>query len=604
MRKPFLLLIPLLLTLFSFFHESEINHAHHDCSAHFEEEGFDLEQMREAAKSISKKDFPQDYFRSPVNATIRLSGTFGELRPNHFHSGIDIKPSKGGAGQPILCAADGYVERIKVSPTGYGNVLYIRHPNGYKTVYAHLQSFDKRIADYVKKVQYQRQSFFVDLYPGSEMFSFKKGAQIGKMGNSGGSTGPHLHFEIRTSGDVPCNALLFGLQFEDTQKPKLHQLKIYHLNPQLETTHTEKHNLAKKGGAYGLTNDTLSIGAWRIGMALKVYDHHNGVSNWNGIYSLKMYRNDSLAHEFQMDKFSFGETRYINAHLDYGEQVSKKSYFNRCFELPGNRLSIYGKDLDDGVIKLFQTKATKIEFVAADVNGNESRLKFWLKRGEVESNDQQSFNYILKHKEKNIISTGAISATFGKNTFYENCYLNYSSSIDNSKGYYSSVHHLGEFTTPVHKYYEIGITPTQTIPDDLKSKAFVAYCDKSNIVKSCGGKWVENRLSANVRTFGNFSIMLDTEAPTIKPISFKSNMAGRSKMTFKIQDNISTTGKARSLRYAGYVDDQWILLEFDSKKNLLIHHFDERIGKGSHQLRIEVRDDRNNLGLYESTFTR
>ena len=156
----------------------------------------------------------------------------------------------------------------------------------------------------------------------------------------------------------------------------------------------------------------------------------------------------------------------------------------------------------------------------------------------------------------------------------------------------------------MHKYYEIGISPTQTIPSDLKSKAFVAYCDKNNNVKSCGGKWVENRLTANVRTFGNFSIMLDTEAPTIKPVSFKSIMTGRSKMTFKITDNIGTTGKARSLRYAGYVDDQWVLFEFDSKKNLLIHRFDDRIGKGSHQLRIEVRDDRNNLGLYEATFTR
>jgi len=599
MRKIYFLFLPVFLLLLSFGKKNE----EHFCGANFFDEDIDLSAMK--AEINAKRDYPKDYFRSPVKATIRLSGTFGELRPNHFHSGLDIKPVKSGSsGQPIYCVADGVIERIKVSPTGYGNVLYIRHTNGYKSVYAHLQSFDEKVAAYVKKAQYNRESFYVDLYPGAELFPFKKGDQIGKMGNSGGSQGPHLHFEIRTSGDVPCNPLLFGIDFEDTRKPKMHQLKIYHLNPEGETLTTEKHNLSRKEGEYGLKNDTLTVGAWRIGMSLKVYDHHNAVTNWNGIYSLKMYRNDSLAHEFEMDQFSFGETRYMNAHLDYEEQVTKKSYFNRTYYLPGNRLSIYGKDLNDGIIKLYKDRPTKIEFIAADANGNQAFLKFWVKRGEVKSSNRNGFSYVLEHKDENIVNTGSLVAKFKKKTFYENCYLNYSVSADNSKGYYSDVHHVGEFTTPLHKYYDISLVATKPIPAELKSKAFVAYCDKNNNIKNCGGKWNGDLLSAKTRSFGDYSIMLDTEAPTIRPKSFKKNMSTWNNMTFKIGDNFDTSGKARGLRYRATVDGKWILMELDSKKDLLIHRFDEKIGKGEHQLRIEVRDDRDNLGVYEATFVR
>lgn len=597
MRK-YLLLLSTLLFLFAF---SPFEKTHH-CTANFHEE-MTVEQIA-AAKTIDASTFPTDYFAKPVKATIRLSGTFGELRPNHFHSGIDIKPANGGSGQPIYAAADGYVERVKVSPGGYGNALYFKHTNGYKSVYAHLQSFDKKIADYVKRTQYNKQSFAVNLYPEAHLFSFKKGDQIGKMGNSGGSTGPHLHFEIRNSGDVPCNPLLFGIPFEDTQKPRMHQLKVYHLSKDRETTATKTINLSKKGTDYGLKGDTLTVGAWRVGMALKVYDHHNGVSNWNGIYALKMYKNDSLTYEFDMKKFSFGETRYINAHLDYGEQVSKKSYFNRCYDLPGNRLSIYGKEVDDGVVPLFKNKPTKIEFVASDVNGNESRLKFWLKRGEIDESKQNTFNYILKHNEPNVINTGSVIADFASKTFYENCYLNYTLSSDNSAGYYSSVHHLGEYTTPVHKYYDLSISPNNTIPNELKSKAIIAYCDKNNNIKNCGGNWEGKMLHTKVRTLGKFSIMVDNEPPVIKPVSFKNNMVGASKMTFKISDNFSTTGKAKSLRYSGKVDGKWILFELDGKKDLLIHYFDERIGKGEHTLTLEVKDDRNNVTVYERQFVR
>ena len=194
-----------------------------------------------------KRSYPQNYFRSPVDHHIKLSGTFGELRPNHLHAGIDIKAKNGKIGQPLYATADGYVSRIKVQSGGYGNVLYINHPNGYTSVYAHLHEFPKAIAKYVKEFQYRRQSFEVEIFPEAERFRFKQGEVVGKLGLSGRSFGPHLHFEIRdTKTEKPINPLLFGIQVADNIAPKLHKLKAYFLNDKFENYWQQKHRPDQK----------------------------------------------------------------------------------------------------------------------------------------------------------------------------------------------------------------------------------------------------------------------------------------------------------------------------------------------------------------------
>ena len=207
------------------------------------------------------KEYPQNYFRSPVSGTIRLSGTFGELRPNHLHAGIDIKARDGKIGQSLYAAADGYVSRIKMQSGGYGKVLYIDHPNGYTTVYAHMHEFDKEVEDYVKMMQKEKESFAVELYPEPNQFVFEKGDKVGKLGMSGRSFGPHLHFEIRdTKTEKPINPLLFGINVSDNIPPRIHQLKIYNLNDKRETQKTKTIDLLKNGKKYSVRKDTLTIG--------------------------------------------------------------------------------------------------------------------------------------------------------------------------------------------------------------------------------------------------------------------------------------------------------------------------------------------------------
>jgi hypothetical protein len=552
---------------------------------------------------FSDKDtlnIPVGYFAKPIDGTIRLSGTFGELRPNHFHSGIDIKPTIKGAGQAIFAAADGYVFRIKVQPGGYGNALYLKHPNGYITVYAHLDAFNPEIEEYVKDYQYRKKQFSVNIYPPANTFTFKKGEEIAKLGNSGGSSGPHLHFEIR-KGSLPMNPLLFDLPFEDSAPPRMHALKIYHLNDKKETLATETHDLFRVGQDYKTKNDTIAVAAWRTGLALKVYDRMTGVSNWNGIYKLSLWVNDSLSYQFKMDAFGFNETRYINAHLDYAEQVEKKSYFNRCFLLPGNKLSIY-KGQPDGIVPLFKNKATKVKLVAEDIHENRSSLEFYLKRDEVNVPSPKPFQYAFDYNNPAEIKQDDILVKFPAKAFYETCYLTYSKEPAPSNSYYAEVYHLGDYTIPVHRYFDVAIKPSTPIPDRLKNKAFIAYCDKNEEINTCGGEWAGAYLKASVRQLGEYSIQLDTIPPSLKNINLNPNMQGRTAFSFKIEDETPTSGKANGLRYTASIDGKWVLMKYDGKNDKITHHFEEDLEKGEHTFRLEVRDDRNNTNTYETAF--
>ncbi len=546
--------------------------------------------------STERDKYPTDYFTAPVKTSIRLSGTFGELRSNHFHSGIDIK---GYIGLPLFSIADGYIARIKVQAAGYGNVLYINHPNGYTSVYAHMNEFVPELAAYVKEQQYAQEQFEVDLYPPVDSFSFSKGELVGKMGTTGYSFGPHLHFEIRdTKTDKPLNPLLFGFKVQDTQPPRMHQLRIYQLNEKNETEHAFTKSLVWKSGGYGVQGDTLEVADDRVGLALKVYDHMNAVRNWNGIYALETFADDSIIHRFEMESFGFDESRYLNAHLDYEEQTQKKSFFNRCYLLPGNQLSIYSGS--DGVITLEPQQKVKIRMRAIDVEGNQTELQFWIKNSgkQWQRKAPQIFNYVLPYNEASIIDNHPLFLHFPEGAFYENLYLKYHASTERSAGVYSAVHSIHQASTPVHRYFKIGIQ-SKSVPDSLRSKAFIAYCDTDQEVVNYGGEWRGDTLLTRSRSLGDYCIMLDQTPPTITPVAFKSDMSRSSQMRFLIKDDLPTGGSAHGLRYKATIDGQWILMEYDYKNDLLRHRFDGRFSPGKHQFRLEVRDDRDNVQVFE-----
>jgi len=557
-----------------------------------------------SAFSKPAKEYPQDIFRSPVNYKIRLSGTFGELRPNHFHAGIDIKSSNGWTGDPLFAVADGTISRIKVQSAGYGNVLYLRHPNGYTSVYAHLKKFPDAIAAYVRKQQYSRKSFEVDLYPAAGTFTFKQGEKIGLLGTSGRSYGPHLHFEIRdTKTEKPINPQLFGIGKEDNLPPKLHAIKWYALNDRLETLSSKIVSLKGNGTNYGIAGDTLSIGAWRTGLSLKAFDHSNGVTNWNGIYSLEVKQDGKKIYGFSMESFGFPETRYINAHLDYQEQVEKKSYFHRCFRLPGNNLSIYENPVEDGILTLYQNKPSKIEMTVKDVAGNTSTLKFWVKRKKVPQPDSNPYQYNFKYNSENSAAGSDWKIDMKRGTLYEDLYWRYTRESTPANAY-SPLHIFHKSNVPVHRYFNLSIQPT-SLSSELKGKAFVAYKNKKGEWQSCGGKWDGDFLKARVRSLGAYCIMVDQKSPSVLPVSFKKDLRGAKLMSFKVTDDVDAAKNINSFTYSATIDGQWALLEYDAKNDLLTHRFVEgELTKGEHNFKLTVTDAVGNETVFQRLFLR
>lgn len=550
--------------------------------------------------------YPKDYFQPPVaDNSIRLTGTFGELRPNHFHTGIDIDSKTGGVGQPVFAAADGFVDKIRVQAGGYGNVLYVKHPNGYTTVYAHLDRFSSEIQKYVREMQYKRERFEVDLQPPDGKFKVKQGQEIAKLGNSGGSTGPHLHFEIRNSGTGKAiNPLLFGLPVADKTPPEIRDMKVYFLSENREVLTSKPFPLERlKDGTIKAFGDTVRFGAWRIGFGVKAYDRQSAYRNDNGIYSITLYADGQLAYQWRMDELDFDESRYLNAHIDYSARQRYGAWFHRCFVLPGNRLNNYSHAEALGAIPLSKDKATKITLKILDAAGNMRGMSFWVGRSEpVETVAAMPFQYELPFDVENHIDLEDFTMTMPKGALYESLHFQYKITPDESSGMYSSMYHLHDTRTPVHKYFEVGIKPRNLSPE-LRNKAVIAKCGDGR-PDNCGGSWRGDFVVTKVREFGDYCVMTDTDPPAISPVAFGDDMRKKSAMSFRIRDNFAVNGSADGLSFRGTVDGQWVLFEYDRKRDRITHTFDGRIAAGSHQLRLSVRDDRGNEAVLERKFVR
>ena len=557
------------------------------------------------AAAPAEGSYPTDYFRSPVNAPIRLTGTFGELRPDHFHAGIDIDSQTGGVGQPVVAAADGYVDHIKVQSGGYGNALYIRHPNGFTTLYGHLDRFSPAIQQYVRQHQYKRERFEVDLHPPNSMFPVKKGQEVAKLGNTGGSSGPHLHFEIRnsTTGKV-LNPLLFGLPVADKMAPDIRDMKVYFLNERREVQISKAFPIMRRpNGTLGVLGDTVRLAAWRVGFGVKVYDRSAGYRNDNGIFALRLYANDQLAFQWKMDELDFDESRYLNAHVDYPVRQQYGAWFHRCFVLPGDYLENYTPTESFGAIALSKDQAVKVTVQAADAAGNLTDVTFWALRADpVDPIVGPTYQYEFPFDQDNRLAVDGFEMVLPKGALYENLPFQYKTTPDESQGVYSPLHHLQDARTPAQRYFEIAMRP-QDLPLELYSKACIVRCGDGRPV-GCGGTWRGDMLVTKVREFGDYCVMTDTVAPRIIPIVFSADMRRKSILSFRIRDNFGVGGSADGLSYRGTVDGKWILFEYDRKSARLKYTFDGHVGPGMHTLVLTVKDDRGNEGVFLRKFRR
>ncbi len=555
-------------------------------------------------------DYPKDFFRSPLDIPLVMAGNFAEMRANHFHSGLDLK-TKNREGLPVYAAADGWVSRVKVSPYGYGNVLYVSHPNGYTTVYAHLQGFSQEISDYVRTKQYASNQFEIDKYLSKGAFPITKGDVIAASGNSGGSFGPHLHFEIRSSkSQMPLNPLLFGLQITDTVAPKIFRIKIY---PQDSDGYVEVYRSGSKtpvlatrempivvdavtndpaGKNYQLSNVDKLLAHGRVGFGIQVHDYHNGSRNRLGAYTILLESDEAMLFQSELAKFTFGQTRYINAHVDYGEYREHKRWIQRSHRLPGNALDIYA-GANNGFLLVEPGSSHELQYVIADAAGNRSTLSFQLLGVQdpvVAPRIRADPSYRVIREESKTIAGDKMRVHFRSNTFYEDIDFVYSVS-DPRPDSYSPVYALHNSSTPLHRSMTLSIQ-ADGLPEQLRPKALMATVSDDGKLSSAGGSYRDGFVVAKPRSFGNYTIAVDTVAPALESWRFPKDgqFSKGETIQFKVNDEFSGI---RS--YAGFVDSKWVLFEYDAKKNLLSHHIDGVLESGLRKLVLRVEDGKGNV---------
>ncbi len=555
-----------------------------------------------------KAQYPKDFFRSPLDIPLFLSGNFGEIRSNHFHSGLDIK-TQSVEGKPVYAAADGYISRIKVTAGGYGNALYITHPNGYTTVYGHLGTYSDSIANYVKQKQYKKESFEIELFPDSNLFRVKKSDVVAFSGNTGSSGGPHLHFEIRdTKTESPFNPLFFGFDVTDKIPPAIESVAVYGFdeNPRYGWQTKKIYSVAKKESKY-VVNEGKPIPASGItGFGLEVYDQLDGADNHNGAYSVELLKDSIRIYFHTLDEMPFHLTRFVNSHIDYEEKTLNKNAIQKSFVEPGNQLKIYETKISAGKTLIQPGKKHTFRYLVKDVAGNSSSIDFTVEGTMLstpvipiaigtDSLVAKTFYY----DSVNVFSAEGIKLEIPDFCLYRDIDFTYSSKPKTSETY-SSVHSIHKNTEPLQRDYILTIKP-DSIPEKIKDKLLLVSFNGNGNPVSEGGELKENNITTKTKSFGDFAIMADTSAPKITPvnITIDSDLSTAKTIKVKVTDDLSGIGF-----YRGEIDSKWILMEYDAKNNLLIYTFDKTLSKGKHYFELRVSDKKQNNAKYEAHFFR
>ncbi len=533
-------------------------------------------------------------FISPVDHKIRLAGSFGELRSNHFHAGIDIKSSRGEEGDTIRSSATGHVSRIKIQRGGYGQVLYLDHPNGFTTVYAHLQQFAPKLKDFITDRQISNKSYELDIYPQKGDFTFRQGEPIGIMGNTGRSYGPHLHFEIRkTDTEIPENPYLHEIGPEDDKSPLLYAVEAHGLNDQhMKIWSTSKSTSGQKSTS---KIPVFEVPAWRAGMAIQTFDLMNGASNKNGIYSIEMKVDDSIHYSHVMDRVGFHHSKFINSHIDFAEKKSNNRTLTKCYLSPGNQLEFYPKVVNSGEIKLYKDKKRKVEISIKDYMGNTTEYNCYLQRREAKEGEilQPVFQKYLKQGQAEKFALGSCTFYFPANALDKNTYLSYKEeSIESGLKF-----KLNDKSTPLFSYPVVSI-PVRGISDtSLYSKTILVYDKKS----SYGGHVENDSLRVRIGAFGEYSVEIDTIPPTIDVGSFLKNAVGKPYFRFAIYDNYEASGYSNDIKYDVYIDGEWTIASLKALGNVLIVPL-QNVECGNHTIKIRVEDAVGNVNLWEREF--
>lgn len=543
--------------------------------------------------------YPKNYFRNPLDVPIVLAGTFGELRSNHFHAGMDLK-TKQREGLNVYAAADGYVSRIKVALWGYGKVIYITHPNGYTSVYAHLKKFGKGIESYVKNIQYQKESYETgNIFPKEGEIPIKKGQIIGFSGSTGGFVAPHLHFEIRdTKTEHIINPMHFGLVPKDTIVPSILKLMAYPIGSNSRINRSNKRTLLPlrriKPGLYR-TNKISAHG--RIGFAINTSDQLNATYNRNGVYAIEMLVNGNRVYYHDVETFSFAESKYINLHIDYDYWKRYKSRVQKTFKEPKNKLSTYKKLVNDGVISINDTLDYTVTIKSRDFAGNVSKVIIPVsgaKNNPIFGKPIDSTRYKITHQNFNKFAQKGITVAFPKGTFYEDFYMDFVVNNDSTV----QVH---KPTLPLHRNYTLTFN-VENYSEQEKAQMYIANIDNKRYPSYVNTIKKEKKFFTSTKSLGKFTLLKDSIEPRIYKPNFRKNgwLSNADYLKIRIEDKQSGIKE-----YKAFIDNEWILMEYNLKRKELFYDFsDKKLVGNKHIFKLVVLDNVGNTNVYSATFYR
>ena len=530
----------------------------------------------------------------PLHIPLYLSGTFGELRSNHFHSGLDIK-TNGKEGYRVYSVDKGYVYRIKISKRGYGKAIYVKHPNGLISVYGHLKSFNKRIGDYIKQKQYKKQSFEIEVFPYKIELPVKKGEIIAYSGNTGGSMGAHLHFELRNLKEHPLNPMHYGITVIDETKPIVQNIYAYALDSISHVNQVQKRiklSIKRVNDSLFVADTLLAYG--KIGIGLQAFDRQDKSWSKNGLYKVSMQVNGLPIFESVMEELSFARSHYINTLIDYEYYDKYRKRIQKLWVEPYNLLEIYTQLVNDGKINIEHKKNYYISIILSDFNGNKTEVKIpvcGLKSQIFERKIIKKTPYLVIAGQNNQFTFQNEVIIFSKKSAYYNFYLQHKNLRNGFE--------LSNKGVPLHKSMQIKM-PIKDVKKPLRPYAFIGKSNKKGNLYALNTALINDTLVADSKYFGKFQIGYDSIPPKIKEKNFKKKgkLTNYRYLKLRIWDD-----KTGIKSYNGYIDDEWVLFEYDYKTSTITYHFSDKKLKGyKHKLRLIVTDRKNNTAYYNTTF--
>ena len=548
--------------------------------------------------AISQVEYPKDYFRSPLDIPMQLSGNFGELRPNHFHAGFDLKTQQK-EGLNVYAVADGYISRIKISTFGNGKAIYINHPNGYTSVYGHLKTANGAIEKYIKSTHYKEKNFEIEMFFKPDEMLVKKGQIIGFSGNTGSSEGPHLHFEFRDSKtEFVINPMLFGYDkfSKDTKKPTVSGVYVYPLNSNTTVNRAKRPvllNLSlQKDGSY-VADKVVANGL--VGFGISTYDTDDVSFNNNGVYKVQSFYNGKPNFGYEFNTYSFDEMRYINALIDYGRYKKMQQRVQKLFMTTPYNLSIIKTDEAKGLLQVSPNLASVYRIEVSDFFGNKRTVAIPVQYDTlptVISKELVQSNYFIKANKDSNFALGNMSVFFPAGTFYDDFEFNFAVKNETLV--------LHDDTVPAHSNFTITMEDSKSI-EAQKEKMFIGRIDGKKINYNSTYR-KGNVFTTKVKILGNYALVPDTVAPKITIASPVEGKWLSAQKTIQVSINDELSGIKS---YNGYLNGNWILMEYDNKTRKLTHFFEDGIvAEGANELKVVVIDNVGNSTTFETRFFR